>query len=240
MYLGRIAGNTDLTVTDNYVVQPHDTCLMDKWDGVAMSGNTFIQTDAVAGKMVFMRDTVNAAINLNTYVDNSAEVECSGPMDRNSFLKTGVTGTCGAYLRYSEWQAEGFDAGSSYIEGAIPASNDIFVRLVDDYEAKRHNIVIYNWEGSSSVSVALSGMSAGDPYIIRNVQNWFGQPLTGIYNGSSVSIPMTDTTVTTPIGHPFTPASTMPDFGVFVAQLKVAPSVALSGSVTVQGVTLNG
>ena len=66
------------------------------------------------------------------------------------------------------------------------------------------------------------GLSNGQSYEIRNALNYFGALVfTGTYNASNptVSIPMTSaaaTAVSTPINHSFTPATTLPEFAVFV------------------------
>jgi hypothetical protein len=97
-----------------------------------------------------------------------------------------------------------------------PTVNKVMVRR-NQYENGRANIVIYNWQNLNSVSVDVSqiGLQSGDTYQLRNVQNYFGDILTGTYNGQPISIPMTGRTVATPIGWP-QPLSTFPEFGVFV------------------------
>jgi hypothetical protein len=98
----------------------------------------------------------------------------------------------------------------------------VFVRP-NQYEAGRANITIFNWSRSSAVSINLStaGLTSGQSYEIRNAQNYLGAPVySGIYNASSptISLSMTSpqaTAVASPVGMA-TPASTLPEFGVFV------------------------
>jgi hypothetical protein len=70
------------------------------------------------------------------------------------------------------------------------------------------------------VDLSASGLANGQAFEIRNVQNYFGVPvLTGIYNSRSpvVSLRMTDTAVTPPVGFDAYPIpSTLPEFGAFV------------------------
>src|SRR5262249_15185440 len=113
----------------------------------------------------------------------------------------------------SGWvQWTGFDKTSSYVQGSLPTNNVVAVRP-NQYEAGRANVVIYNWRNQSAVSVDISsaGFMDGDPFEVRDVQNYFGAPVaTGIYAASNpiVQIPMGDSNsaVTPPTGAPFTPA----------------------------------
>lgn len=103
-----------------------------------------------------------------------------------------------------------------------PTQNAIFVRP-NKYEAGRGHIVIYNWQRLNTVSVDPSsvGLKPGDIYELRNTQNYYGDVITGTYNGGSISIPMTGRTVAKPQGSNFsTPASTFPEFGAFVIMKK--------------------
>ncbi|MBA4147178.1 MAG: tandem-95 repeat protein [Verrucomicrobia bacterium] len=105
---------------------------------------------------------------------------------------------------------------------AKPTQNAIFVRP-NKYEAGRGNIVIYNWQKLNTISVdpSAAGLKSGDVYELRNAQNFYGDVITGTYNGGSISIPMTGRTVAKPQGANFTtPASTFPEFGVFVIMKK--------------------
>jgi hypothetical protein len=101
-----------------------------------------------------------------------------------------------------------------------PTGLKMFVRP-NKYEPGRANITIYNWSKSSSVSITsaqLSGVAikSGDQYELRNAQNFYGDVITGTYNGTSISVPMTGRSVAQPVGLSFKPASTFPEFGTFV------------------------
>ena len=82
-----------------------------------------------------------------------------------------------------------------------PTGVKIFIRP-NQYEAKRANITIYNWDTRTRLSVDLTGILApGTGFEIRNAQDFFGAPvLTGTYAGGSVSIPMTGLSVAAPRG----------------------------------------
>jgi hypothetical protein len=118
-------------------------------------------------------------------------------------------------------------------------------------------VVVYNWGGQAEVSVDLlpAGLAIGQRFEIRDAQNYFGAPvLTGVFDGSRVNIPMTSTTVATPVGTlPVAPRHTDRRFGAFVvlpsssavtplptANLSVAPASITPGSaVTVSWSTSN-
>lgn len=101
-----------------------------------------------------------------------------------------------------------------------PTGVKIFVRR-NGFEANRANITIYNWSRQSTVAVPAANLSgvalkAGDRYELRNAQNFYGDVITGVYNGSAIQVPMTGRSVAQPVGLNFRPASTFPEFGAFV------------------------
>jgi hypothetical protein len=101
-----------------------------------------------------------------------------------------------------------------------PKTLTVFVRP-NKYEPNRANITIYNWPRQNTVSIgadSLGGvaMKAGDRYELRNVQNYFSDVITGVYDGKAIQVPMTGRSVAQPMGLSFKPASTFPEFGAFV------------------------
>jgi hypothetical protein len=89
------------------------------------------------------------------------------------------------------------------------------------YEPNRANVTIYNWDKQSTIKIpaaSLSGITliAGDRYELHNAQNYFGDVVSGVFDGSSLNVPMTGRTVGQPTGLSFKPASTFPEFGAFV------------------------
>ncbi len=122
----------------------------------------------------------------------------------------------GAMLDFASWSnSTGFDKHST-IDPNPPTGKWIYIRA-NQYESKRANIIIYNWDLSSSVSVDLSGiLTAGDPYVIQDTQNFFGSSVaSGTYGGTPISIPMTGLQKASPHGFA-TPPHTAPLFGAFV------------------------
>ena len=163
-------------------------------------------------------------------------------MDSNSYYGGGTNPFAmdSTGQSFSDWQSlTGFDANSSY-SPSLPVLNQIFVRP-NQYEIGRANIIVYNWENLNAVNVDVSnsGLQVGDHFEVRDVQNYLGTPvITGIYNGSAISLPMNLTTVTPLIGNVthFTVnpnQHTGSDFAAFVL-MKDA-----SSGVTVQAPTLS-
>ena len=106
---------------------------------------------------------------------------------------------------------------NTYIAKASPPTVNKVAILPNAYEPGRANIIIYNWQKLSSVSIDLSSVvSPGAAYEIRNAQNFYGPPVvSGTYVGGSVTLPMTGLTPATPVGLA-APSSTGPAFGAFV------------------------
>jgi len=121
-----------------------------------------------------------------------------------------------------------------------PTGTKVVVRP-NQYENGRANIIIYNWDLASAVTVSLAGagLNTGDTYELHNAMNYFGDVITGTYNGTSISVPMTGHAIGSPSGLP-APKSPFPEFGAFVLIKKssgavgnTAPTIASIGNQTV-------
>jgi uncharacterized protein (TIGR03437 family) len=130
---------------------------------------------------------------------------------------------------------EGFEKNGSSFVSETPEGVKVFVRP-NEYEPGRANVTIYNWDKQKTVNVDVStlGIRKGDRYEIRNIQNYYAEKLTGIYNGAGIQVPMTGWSVARPIGmeNPVAP-STFPEFGVFQLTWKKAaqpPAVTSAAS----------
>jgi hypothetical protein len=102
----------------------------------------------------------------------------------------------------------------------------IFVRP-NQFEKGRANITIYNWAHQDVVQLTSNDLSSislkkGDKYQIHNVQDYFVDVVSGVYDGNAISVPMTGHTVAQPLGLNFKPASTFPEFGAFVLFVETA------------------
>ena len=137
----------------------------------------------------------------------------------------------GTGMPFDEWRKD-FDKNSTF-SSALPKGKWIYVRP-NKYEAKRANIIIYNWDAydsegnivpgkSPSVSVDLSSiLSVGDQFVIRDVQNFFGPPVvSGKYDGHPITIPMEGLTKGVPVGFA-APPHTAPGFGTFIVMVPSA------------------
>ena len=102
--------------------------------------------------------------------------------------------------------------------GTQPTGVVTFVRP-NKYEPGRANIAIFNWDGDAAVNVDVSSaLTPGASYVVQDVQNYFGPPVTsGVYLGGTISIPMTSTTIVAPVGTGYlTYFHTTTQFGSFI------------------------
>lgn len=109
--------------------------------------------------------------------------------------------------------------GNAYFLGAArPTTVDVIVRP-NQYNANRAHVVIYNWPKQAMVDVDISslGWPAGTLVTLRNVQDYFKDMVIATYDGKPLRVPMTGRTVAAPVGWA-TPATTFPEFGVFVLE----------------------
>jgi hypothetical protein len=106
---------------------------------------------------------------------------------------------------------------NTYYSKTAPPKADKVVVLPNAYEAGRATIVVYNWDGSATQAVELTGIvSPGAAYEIRNAQNFYGPlVISGTYSGGTVTLPMTGLAQATPVGYA-APPPTGPRFNVFV------------------------
>jgi hypothetical protein len=136
---------------------------------------------------------------------------------------TGTQSTTFAYTKKA-WREEfPFDTTSTYVDSA---PTGLHVRLkLNRYDSRRANLIIYNWDQASTVTVDVSSfLNPGDTYQLRNVQDYFGDVISGTYAGGGLQVPMTGRTRVKPIGYdqvtawyhdPLQPI-TFPKFGAFV------------------------
>jgi hypothetical protein len=97
-------------------------------------------------------------------------------------------------LKFDEWKSStanagnGFDKNSSELKEVTPHRSFV---IPNDYEEGRGHLAIYNWDGSSSVSVNLSAVvSNGQNFKVFDARDVFGTPVaSGVYQGP-VDIPM--------------------------------------------------
>lgn len=121
-------------------------------------------------------------------------------------------------LDFAGWkQKTDWDSQSVFSQSVAP--NKITVRP-NQYEPGRANIYVYNWQKNSSVNVDISsvGLVSGKHYKLMDAQDFYGTPvLSGIYDGTALTVPMTTRKYPQPIGQEtVTGFATGPEFGVFI------------------------
>ena len=115
------------------------------------------------------------------------------------------------------------DSGSGNTrQTSLPTSGSIKQIRTFNWDSRRAKIVLFNWANASSLSFSNAELvnagltiSAGNSYELHNAENYFGDVITGTYNGTSITVPMTGRTVETPLGLP-KPPSAFPKFGCFI------------------------
>lgn len=108
-----------------------------------------------------------------------------------------------------------------------PAGVRTFVRP-NRYEPGRAHIAVFNWDqlATVDVNVAAAGLTAGDGFEVRDLQNVFGPPvLTGTYSGAPLRLPMDATGYAAPVGAVPLPAThTNRQFGAFLLRKSTTPA----------------
>lgn len=130
-------------------------------------------------------------------------------------------------LNFTNWKSTtGYDANSTANSGALP---DTVVVRPNAYEIGRAHIIVHahSLPTSINVNLATTGLVDGQAYEIRNAFDFFGTAVaTGTYDAGSttISLPLNGAAlnVATPVGESTEPATTLPQFGVFV----VLPGIA--------------
>jgi len=125
-------------------------------------------------------------------------------------------------LTFAQWKSTypGLDTASTATNSVFPP-DQIYV-IPNQDQAKRAHIAVYNFTHAGNVTVNLSGvLSSGDAYQLYSAQNYnAGAIRSGTFNGTSISIPMTNLTAAhilygTNWGLT-DPPPTSPEFGAFV------------------------
>lgn len=195
----------DVKVTDNYFVGGIPAAIVQSWQDVTVTGNTFYGSNGLVGLMSPRRE------RRHTYL-----------WDRNTYLGTGWNGSSdlfwinGTALTFADWKrVTGVDQNSEYLPGR-PKGLKVFVRH-NNFLPRVATIIVYNWDLMKEIEVDLrTELRCSDGYEIRNVEDYFGAPVVvGSYDGRPVKLPLANLKVAAPIGAP-SPDSTAPEFAVFV------------------------
>ncbi len=195
--------NSNLTLENNWLWGQGETSLeVYWWSGVSVSNNCIFNSTSTDVSLRYPSSPGSYTWNANLYGSSA-----SRPFSLNDSSKS-----------WAQWLSSTSYDQSSKFQNGYPSSPQVIVRP-NQYDAKRGNIIVFNWTQASNITVDISklGLQNGDHYTLHNVQNYYAETISGTYNGSSINIPMTGWSVAVPIGwsEPLKP-STFPNFGVFV------------------------
>jgi hypothetical protein len=197
--------NDDVVVENNYIV---GGLYVGKWASALVRGNLVYDYD---GPMVVTESNGSGhAWDTNRFYGDSTRVRWMHAPNAPTYAAT--------------WKAQTGVRNPGGYAGTGAPPNHVVVRP-NKYEAGRANIIVYNWERHSTVSMDISGvLNVGDRYVVQNVQDFYGPPVaSGTYDGSALQLPMAGIRPPAPIGTAaYTPPPvTGPTFNVFI--LKRAP-----------------
>lgn len=212
--------NENLRLEGNYL--PGVTTAL-YWDRMEVRNNTFVRPGQQGERMSVSFWTPeglqNSVFEGNTYYVLDPKIQV---------LRVGrVDGPQVTDYPFARLQSElGFEKTGRLIATpqGRPEKPVVLVRR-NEYEPERGHVVIYNWPLLDEVEVDISMMHPrpGDRWTLRNVQNYFEEALSGVYEGKPLRVPMKGWTAAAPVGEdkPLY-AVTFPEFGVFVLTLERA------------------
>jgi parallel beta helix pectate lyase-like protein len=200
--------NKDAAVIDNYIACGVPLSVL-WWHSVELRGNT-IYTN---GRSAVLQ--VASGVQPSVYQWNN-NVYISGRLQGPMFTYNGNT-----ELNSSAWQQTGLDKNSQMIQKGFrrPTGVKVFVRP-NAYESGRGNIVVFNWDQKRFVSVDVSsvGLREGEPFEIRDAQNYFAPPIiSSTYESRPILLPMNLSRISEPVGNvERKPVHTAPEFAAFI------------------------
>lgn len=216
------AADAGLVATGNVLVGGYSTLAIDGIAGpITFTGNKLYNippdSTGVPISLIRLNPYATQAVNASGFANNQYYGLNAFELGNYTVDANFNYAESGHNLSFAAWQAAGYDAGSTYADGA-PTTNWVYV-TPDRYETKRGGITIYNWTNASSVAVDVSGILApGDPYVVQDVENFFGPAVaSGTYQGGTINIPMTGLVRAPVIGlaTALQPPHTAPAYGMF-------------------------
>ena len=196
--------NSDITLSNNYAVGGQYVLTTGQWDRFTATDNQLMG----GGGMVRVKDN---SLGGYTFSGNSYRRDPNASAWQYN----------GADYSFASWKSTTGLGRTDDASSSQPTGTKVFVRA-NKREPGRAMVVVYNWGSESSVSVDLGAvLPSGARYEVRNVQNWFGSPVTtGTSSGGSISIPMGGVTPPRPVGgSAHQPSRTGPDFDVFIVRV---------------------
>ena len=198
--LGWGGENQDIVAENNDFMGGFEAVAMGNWQSVTFRNNRVYSQGKYNVKLSTSNPNPGYAWNNNTYYGS------------------GLFSINGAGAFFDTWIAKSHFDANSWFRSGDPTGIWTIVRP-NRYEQGRANIVVYNWDLASSVTVDVSGvLTRGRRFEVRDAQNFFGPAIvSGTFDGSLVRIPMNGLAVAAPHGNvPNQPHHTAPQFGVFV------------------------
>lgn len=224
--------NENLVVRNNYLPVPVSIL---GWDRMELTGNTIFLPGRESAALI-IESHHQASLGASRFSGNTYVV--GNPSQQIATVVRVAEDSSRTTTRYAlaEWQAElKFDQDSQAVTApqALPDQPRVFVRR-NHYDPNRAHVVIYNWPRRAEAEVDISAMNPreGDRWELRNVQNYFAETASGVYEGAPLRVRMTGWTAANPFGEdkPVQPA-TFPEFGVFVLTLeRAAPAASHNGA----------
>lgn len=218
---------TDLNVTDNYFAgRGRAGVAAINWDTVVFTGNTTVYdpNGTIGAALPLTSTTAAYTWNNNTYYGGSNALHFSYQYN--------------ASTNFTTWQTQtGFDNSSTFQAG-FPSGLH-YVIQPNIYEQGRANLVIYNWDSLSSVTVdlATSGLVNGQAFTIADAQNYFGAPVySGTYSSTNTLVNLNLTGLTTAAAYGMT---ALPHTAPLFAALVILPG-ALPNTAAEQTTAKNG
>jgi len=193
--------NQDVVLTDNYFVG--GWLHVGDWTSATVTGNTLFTF--ANGGMLWLRSNLSGHTwSRNTFFGDPAALAWR-------YNSSSIT-------TFDGWQTLTGLADAGTYAGSAPTGVRIEVRP-NQYERGRANIIVYNWEQRSTVSVDVSGiLFPGDHYVVHNAQDFYGAPIASrIYTSGGLELPMVSIAPPAPLGMSTAQAPvTGPTFNVFV------------------------
>lgn len=185
--------------------------------GVALNDYTMLEW-SIGWKALTMTNNVYAELSANPAWSDTVKMwqierylGAGYTVDKDVFYTTGTGSQVfdvdgGPRATFAQIQASpGWELNGAF-NNSIPAANVVTIQP-NAYESGRANIIVLNWQGSSTTSVNISGigLTEGQNYEVRDAQNWLGTPcIRSVYHASSptVTLPLNLTPVTPLLGTP--------------------------------------
>ena len=215
----------DVTATGNYVVEGR--IQIGFWKNVTFNNNTIISVVYGSLTDVVLATPPGSPLNPAWKWDNNIYMAYDPAMPNNINTSNFPIEGEGWY-KLAAWRTRsGYDLNSSY-KNILPAANNIILRP-NKYDNNRANLTIYNWQNQSTITIDTSALNAkgwvsGDNVEVHNVQDYYKDVVTGVYNGNSIIVNMAKSahTVALPLGwNTALGPNTFPAFGAFVLIKKI-------------------